>query len=393
MQDFVFHQPVKVIFGRRALAALTAELNPWSDGPVLLVHGYRSSKASGLYQRLCTILTDGGLRFVEHGSVQPNPLLNHVHRGIDTARNNACSAVLAVGGGSVIDSAKAIAAGACVDHDIWKCFTGKKSIRRSLPLICIPTIAGSGSDMNGGMVLTHDGKQRKFGFSHRLLLPRVSLVDPSLTFSVLPQQTAWGAVDIIAHCLEIYLTGAIDEAPLQRNFLEGICRTTMAACRRLQTEPHSYDDRATMLWAASLALSGITTAGVGRIAMELHLLEHALSVRQDIAHGAGLAALLPGWLRFRGPIVHRRLATFGRAVWGLEENNDDKAAAMTIEEFEVFFSAIGCSCSLASWGINEDRLPELIAHCREQARIWRLSEMTDEVVNGAYRCCFSNASS
>lgn len=392
MQDFVFHQPVKVIFGRRALAALTAELKPWSDGPVLLVYGCGSSKASGLYRRLSTALTDDGIRFVEHGSVQPNPLLSHVHRGIDTVRNNACSAVLAVGGGSVIDSAKAIAAGACADHDIWKCFTGKKSIRRSLPLVCIPTIAGSGSDMNGGMVLTHDGKRRKFGFAHRLLLPRVSLVDPSLTFSVPPQQTGWGAVDIIVHCLEIYLTGTIDTAPLQRDFLEGICRTTIAACRRLQTDPHSYDDRATMLWAASLALSGITTAGVGRIAMELHLLEHALSVRSNIAHGAGLAALLPGWLRFRTPTVQRRLAAFGRAVWGLEEHNDEKAATLTIEAFEVFFAAIGCSDSLASWGIDEDRLPELIAHCREQARIWRLSEMTDEAVGAAYRCCFTDAS-
>jgi alcohol dehydrogenase YqhD (iron-dependent ADH family) len=393
MQDFVFHQPVKVIFGRRALAALTAELKPWSDGPVLLVYGCRSSKQSGLYQQLCTTLADDDVRLVEHGSVQPNPLLSHVYRGIDTARDNACSAVLAVGGGSVIDSAKAIAAGVCADHDIWKCFIGKKSIRRSLPLVCVPTVAGSGSDTNGGMVLTHDDKQRKFGFAHRLLLPRISLVDPSLTFSVPPQQTAWGAVDTIAHCLEIYLTGAIDEAPLQRNFLESICRTTMAACRRLMTEPYSYDDRATMLWAASLALSGFTTAGVGRIAMELHLLEHALSVRQDIAHGAGLAALLPGWLRFRAPTMYRRLAAFGRAVWGFEEKNDEKAAALTIEAFEIFFSAIGCSSSLASWGINEDRLPELIAHCREQARIWRLSGMTDQDVNGAYRCCLSEESS
>ncbi len=388
MRDFVYHQPIKVIFGHHALAALVSELAPWA-GPILLVYGGESIKKSGLHQRICTALKDGGLSFTEHGSVQANPLLSHVHRGIETARNSSCTAVLAVGGGSVIDSAKAIAAGVCAGHDIWKCFTGKKSVQRSLPLICIPTVAGSGSDMNGGMVLTHDEKQRKFGFAHRLLLPRVSLVDPSLTFSVPPDQTAWGAVDIIVHCLEIYLTGALDEAPLQQQFLEGICRTTLATCRRLQSAPCSYVDRATMLWAASLALSGLTSAGVGRIAMELHLLEHALSVHPSIAHGAGLAALLPGWLRFRGVAVRRRLAVFGRQVWAIRETDDEKAAALTIEAFERFFIAIGCPCSLAALGISEDRLPELVAHCREQARIWRLHDATDEVIDGAYRSCLA----
>ena len=388
MQDFVHHQPIKVIFGHHALAALVSELSPW-NGPILLVYGCESIKKSGLHRRICTALTDGGIGFTEHGEVQANPLLSHVHRGIDIARNSSCTAVLAVGGGSVIDSAKAIAAGACVAHDIWKVFTGKKSVQRSLPLICIPTVAGSGSDMNSGMVLTHDEKQRKFGFAHRLLLPQVSLVDPSLTFSVPPDQTAWGAVDILVHCLEIYLTGAIDEAPLQRQFLEAICRTTMEACRRLQSDPCSYDDRATMLWAASLALSGFTTAGVGRIAMVLHLLEHALSVRPSIAHGAGLAALLPGWLRFRGPAVRRRLAAFGRHVWAIRETDDEKAATLTIEAFETFLNAVGCPNSLAPFGITEDRLPELVGHCREQARIWRLHDLTDEVIDGAYRYCLA----
>jgi len=134
-----------------------------------------------------------------------------------------------------------------------------------------------------------------------------------------------------------------------------------------------------MLWAASLALSGLTSAGVGRIAMELHLLEHALSVHPSIAHGAGLAALLPGWLRFRGVAVRRRLAAFGRQVWAIRETDDEKAAALTIEALERFFNAIGCPCSLAALGISEDRLPELVAHCREQARIWRLHDVTDRV--------------
>jgi alcohol dehydrogenase YqhD (iron-dependent ADH family) len=388
MEDFVYHNPVKVIFGRHALQALTGELSGWGE-PILLVYGCGSIKQSGLYQRLCAALKESGIAFIEHGDVRPNPVLSHVHRGIDKVRSAGCTGVLAVGGGSVIDSGKAIAAGSSADHDIWKFFTGKKSVRRCLPLLCIPTVAGSGSDMNSGMVLTHDEKLRKFGFAHRLLIPRVSLVDPSLTFSVPFKQTAWGAVDILVHCLEIYLTGAIDRAPLPRRFLENICQVTMEACRRLQSDLSSFEDRATLLWAASLALSGITTAGVGRIAMPLHLLEHALSARRDLAHGAGLAALLPGWLRFRLPANARRLAAFGRQVFSIREKDEDQAAVLTIEGFERFFDEIGCTCSLAAHGVTEGLLTELVDHCREQARIWRLHEFTDETIAAAYRSCLA----
>ncbi|MBE0583802.1 MAG: iron-containing alcohol dehydrogenase [Desulfofustis sp.] len=388
MEDFVYHNPVKVIFGRHALAALTGELSGWGE-PVLLVYGCGSIKRTGLYQRLCAALKEAGIAFIEHGGVQTNPLLSHVHSGIDKVRSAGCTGVLTVGGGSVIDSGKAIAAGCCAAHDIWKCFTGKKSVSRCLPLLCIPTVAGSGSDMNSGMVLTHDQKQRKFGFAHRLLIPRVSLVDPSLTVSVPFYQTAWGAVDTLVHCLEVYLTGAIDQAPLQRRFLENICQATIAACRRLQADPQSYTDRATMLWAASLALSGITTAGLGRIAMPLHLLEHALSARRDLAHGAGLAALLPGWLRFRLPANASRLAGFGRQVFSIRGKDEVQAAVLTIEAFERFLREIDCPCSLAALGVAEELLTELVDHCREQARVWRLHEFTDEAIAAAYRSCLT----
>ena len=219
MQNFVFHNPTKVLFGKNTVPAIGNETLLFGDN-VLLVFGSGSIKKNGLYDRVTQSLQKAGATITEHGGVQSNPILSHVHAGIQLAKENKCNVVCAVGGGSVIDEAKAICAGATVQHDVWKFFTGKKSVKSPLPLTTVLTLAASASEMNSGMVITNDSTTQKFGFANKQLYPKTSILDPSLTFSVPADYTAYGAVDAIAHVLEFYFTTEDPLTPVQDRIME-----------------------------------------------------------------------------------------------------------------------------------------------------------------------------
>ncbi|HSH12609.1 MAG TPA: iron-containing alcohol dehydrogenase, partial [Desulfurivibrionaceae bacterium] len=214
MQNFVLHQTTKIIFGRETIAKIGPETAAFGH-KVLLVYGCGSIKRNGIYLQVVESLAAAGLTVVEHGGVKSNPVLSHVRAGVELAKREQVEAVVAVGGGSVIDSAKAIAAGALVEHDVWQFFKGKKSIGAKLPLTCVLTLAAAGSEMNGGMVLTNEEKQQKFGIGNQVLKPEVSILDPAATFTVPATYTAYGAVDAVAHLLEFYFTTSDPETPVQ----------------------------------------------------------------------------------------------------------------------------------------------------------------------------------
>ncbi|ADH85321.1 iron-containing alcohol dehydrogenase [Desulfurivibrio alkaliphilus] len=312
MQPFVFHHNTKIFFGRTALARLGTECAGLGK-KVLLLYGRHHLHASGLHRRITQALATAGVSWVEYGGVRPNPTLNQVRDGIALARQNGVQAVVAVGGGSVMDSAKAVAAGACVAHDVWLFFRGKKSIRQALPLLCVPTVAGSGSECNHGMVLTNEGNGQKIGLGNRHLLPAVALMDPELTGSVGWRQTLYGAVDTISHLLEIFCTA--DPAPLQDRLATALGGNIMACCEKLRQHPTDYQSRAELLWASALALSGLNSAGRGRVNMPAHALAHALGGRYDLPHGALLAVILPAWLRFIAARQPQRIAAWCRGLF------------------------------------------------------------------------------
>ncbi|MCI5146402.1 MAG: iron-containing alcohol dehydrogenase, partial [Candidatus Electrothrix sp. AR3] len=200
MQNFVFHNPTKIIFGRNTVPTIGPETMAWGKR-ALLVYGQSSIKKTGLYAQVTASLVQAGVSVVEHGGVQSNPLLDHVRAGIAKVKKEDLQVVVAVGGGSVIDTAKAIAAGSVVEHDVWKFFIGKKSIKSTLPVTTVLTLAAAGSEMNSGMVITNQDTKERFGFGHRLLYPKVSIMAPEITFPVPPDYTAYSAVDAIAHIL------------------------------------------------------------------------------------------------------------------------------------------------------------------------------------------------
>jgi alcohol dehydrogenase YqhD (iron-dependent ADH family) len=293
MQNFVYHNPTKILFGRGTIAAIGPETRIWGQRG-LLVYGQHSIKNNGLYDQVTTSLQEAGMEMAELGGVRSNPLLSHVRQGIRIAKEHGAEVIVAVGGGSVIDTAKAIAAGTPVEYDVWKFFTGKKGIKQSLPVTTVLTLAASGSEMNSGMVITNDATREKFGFGHRLLHPKVSILDPEATFTVPTEYTVYGAVDAISHVLEFYMTTTDPYTPVQDRLMEGLIENAMSACERCLHDPCDYEGRANLLWTATLALNGLTAAGLGRVGFPMHLIEHSLSALYDVPHGAGLAVVILG---------------------------------------------------------------------------------------------------
>ncbi|MGW8288559.1 MAG: iron-containing alcohol dehydrogenase, partial [Desulfobulbales bacterium] len=272
MKNFVFHNPTKILFGKKTIPDIGTETAALGK-KVLLIYGQGSIKKNTVYDQVTKSLREAGVAFFEHSGVQSNPVLSHVHQGIKLAKEKRVDVIVAAGGGSVIDSAKAIAAGALVEHDVWKFFTGKKSIKGALPVTCVLTLAASGSEMNSGMVITHEEKNQKFGFANKHLYPRVSILDPTATFSVSPEYTAYGAVDAIAHVLEFYFTTQEPYTPVQDYFMEGLVKSIMDSCDRVLQNLEDFDARADLMWAATLALNGLTGAGLGKVGFPMHLIE------------------------------------------------------------------------------------------------------------------------
>ncbi len=387
MHNFVWHNPTKVLFGCDTLPKIGAETAAWGK-KVLLVSGQASLKRNGLHEQITHSLREAGLDIIEHDGVRSNPLLSHAHEGIAKARAHRVEVIVAAGGGSVLDTAKAIGAGAVVEHDVWKFFIGKKGIKGTLPVLTLPTLAASGSEMNSGMVLTNDQTLEKFGFGHRLLFPKVSILDPRTTCTVPPNYTAFGAVDALSHVLEFYLTTNEAETSVQDRLMEGLMENAMAACTRSLADPHDYPARADLMWVAALALSGLSAAGLGRVGFPMHLIEHSLSALYDIPHGAGLAVVMLGWLRHHQQSHAKRIAQLGRRVFGLRASlAEPQAAEQTITALHSWLRSVQAPTTLAELAVPLTDIPRISENTQGLARIWRLADSTPQQVATILHLC------
>ena len=388
MQNFVFHNPTKIIFGRDTIGRIGGETAAGGCRRVLLVYGSGSIKRNGIYDTVTASLAEAGLEVVEHPGVRSNPVLSHVRAGIELAKREQVDGVVAVGGGSVLDSAKAICAGALVEHDVWQFFKGKKPIRAALPLFTVLTLAASGSEMNGGMVVTNEETSQKFGTANTLLHPKVSILDPTATCSVPADYTAYGAVDAIAHILEFYCTTAPDEpTAIQDRISEGLIETIMTACDRVLADLDDYQGRADLMWGATLALNGLTAVGRGPVGLPMHMIEHSLSALYDVPHGAGLAVVVPAWMAHQADRDPARIAQLGRRLFGGDEADDHRAAMAGIERLKGWFAASGCPVTLAELDIPADDIPRIAANALGLAKVWRLREYDEARIAAILERC------
>lgn len=385
MKNFVYQNRTKILFGEDKLSLIGDETTLFGR-KVLLVTGCQHLRASGYYDTIKSSLSDSGAEVLELSGISTNPSLKLVREGINICKNQKVEVLCAAGGGSVIDTAKAIGAGSVVNHDVWKFFIGKKGVKSTLPLTCVSTLAGSGSDMNSGMVLTNEEKKQKIGIANKNLFPKVSILNPNCTLSTPADLTAFGAIDIISHLLEVYFTHSCQTAFIQDSLMEGLLLSTIESCNAVLADPTNYNHRANLMWAGSLALSGLTTAGVGKVGFTMHLIEHSVSALFDIPHGKGLAAIIPGWLKTQhiaNPIRMEKLnLTLKNSKSSLTNTDSD-----SVEFFHNWFQYLDCPTNLGELGITRQDIPHLVDNCLPLAKIWRMREFTQEKIEDLFLSC------
>jgi len=374
MDNFEYQNPTRIVFGKGEVSRAGKFVAPFGSN-ILLVTGRESLKKRGLYQRVKDRLEKEGISAVDLDGVQSNPLLSRVRDGIRMARDHGIQAVLAIGGGSVMDTAKAVAAGAVIKQgDVWDFFTGKRAVEKALPVITVPTLAASGSEMNGFMVITDEENKHKLAAGSLHLYPRVSILDPTITYTVPADYTAYGGVDAVCHLLEPYFNGPDPYTPLQDRMAEGLIRTIMDATEACIKAPEDYEGRATMMWASSLALCGLTKAGVGDHHFPVHLIEHAVSALFSVAHGEGLAALLPGWMTWWAQDHPEKTAQLGKRIWGIPGKGISEKSEASIDALRSWLNNIGCPKNLSDIGIMTGDHERLAENAVLQAEIWGISD-------------------
>lgn len=364
MLDFIYNTPTKVYFGKDKHLIVGDIIKELGYSKIMLQYGKGSIKKSGLYDQIMTSLTKNNIEVVEMGGVEPNPKVEFVREAIKLAKKENVQMILAVGGGSVIDSSKYTALGVKVENDVWDLPIGKVVPKDALPVGCILTISAAGSEMSNSAVLTNLTKNIKKGCTTEFNRCKFAICNPELTYSVGKYQTACGIVDIMSHTMERYFTTCPDTM-LTDGIAEVILKSVIEAGRIAIKEPTNYDARATLMWASSLSHNGLTSCG-RKNQLAVHQLEHALSGEYDsVAHGAGLAVLFPAWAKYVYKYNIDRFSKFARNVWGIVEENDELAAKKGIDEMSKYFEEIGMPTTLKEFGIEkgrEDRLAELCTY-------------------------------
>ncbi|RED56612.1 iron-containing alcohol dehydrogenase [Cohnella lupini] len=359
MKTFQFHNPTKLLFGKGMLSKIKEEI-PAYGKRVLVVYGGGSIKRSGLYDQVMVHLKEIGAFVAELSGVEPNPRLTTVNKGIALIKENNLDFILAVGGGSVIDCAKAIAAGSRYDGDVWDIVTGKASASSAMPIGTVLTLAATGSEMNGNSVITNWETNSKRAFNSIHVYPRFSILDPELTYTVPLDQTIYGIVDIMSHVFEQYFH-ASSNAPLQERIGEAILQSVIVTAPKLVKDLHNYENRETMMLNGTLALNGITAMGV-QADWATHDIEHAVSAVHDIPHGGGLAILFPRWMEHVAGSKPYKIAQLGVRVFKLDPTgkSDSLLAMETITSLKQFWSSIGAPTSLSYYEIDHKEI-ELMA--------------------------------
>jgi alcohol dehydrogenase len=358
MDDFVFQNTTKIIFGRGTEAKVGEEARQFGTR-ALLHYGGGSVKRSGLFDRVAASLKAAGVSFVELGGVAPNPRLSLVHEGIALCRREKVGIVIAIGGGSAIDSAKAIALGVPYQGEVWDFFAGTAEPKEALPVATVLTIPAAGSESSTASVITNEDGMLKRGFNSPIIYPRFSILNPELAFTLPKQQVANGVADIMSHLFERYFTNS-RPVELTDRLIEATLRTVIDAAPRVLARADDYDAWAELMWSGTIAHNNLLNTGrVGDWGS--HDLEHELSAAYDIAHGAGLAVVFPAWMKY----VHKhdvaRFAQVASRVWGVDSAfmDPERAALTGIERLEGFWQYLGLKVRLSGLGIGPERIPEM----------------------------------
>ncbi len=297
MDNFTFHNPTKIIFGKNETFKIGKVTKKYGS-KILLVYGQSSCKKSGVLDKVLKSLEKESIISLHAEGVKSNPTLSFVRDKVSLFKKNKLDAIVALGGGSVIDTAKAIAAGAKYDGDVWDFFIGKATVTDAIPITVVLTLAASASEMNSGSVITNEETNQKFNLNGTSLFPKVSILDPINTLTVPMEYSMYGAIDACSHIMEGYFNTTSDNTPIQDHLCESLIKVIMDSANEIFQNPNNYSARANLMWAATLGFNGLPVAGVSPTGFPMHMVEHSLSALYNIAHGAGLAIIIPAWMKY-----------------------------------------------------------------------------------------------
>ena len=388
MNSFIYNIPTKVYFGENQLGNLGKELSQFGKR-VLLTYGGGSIKRIGLYDKVINELSNAGLDVFELSGIEPNPRIESVREGVRICKEQGVDVVLAVGGGSTIDAAKFMAAGAYVDHDPWEFFgANAKPIERALPLVTILTLSATGSEMDSGGVISNLATGDKLGRLAPALQPRVSFLDPTLTYSVSRYQTACGAADMMSHIIEVYFNTQEDLFMLDC-FMEGMLKTIVKYAPIALREPENYEARANLMWTSSWAINGFINGGK-RKAWSCHPMEHELSAIYDITHGLGLAILTPRWMEYcLDETTVDKYVQYGVNVFGIDASQDKMAIAKESIRLtaEFLFDTLGLQRTFKEVGIKREDFPLMAKKACRYGDIKGFKTLTPADVERIFEMC------
>mgnify|MGYP002743752642 FL=1 len=365
MNNFDWYAPTHIVFGRGTESEVSSLLKSSKCNRVLLHYGSGSVIRTGLLDKIKSSLDKAGIDYIELGGVVANPRLSLVYEGIELAKSKGVDFILAVGGGSVIDSAKAIAYGAAADFDVWDLYDRKRTPESALPVGVVLTIAAAGSEMSNSSVITNEDGGIKRGYSNNMVRPKFAILNPELTMTLPDFQTACGCTDIMMHTMERYFTSA-GNMELTDGIAEALLRTVIKNALILVEDPKNYEARAEVMWAGSLSHNGLTGCGNGGDDFATHRIEHEISGMFDVAHGAGLAAIWGSWARYVLDDCLPRFKQFATNVWNIKDSGDDREVALAgISRTEAFFKRIGMPISLRDFGfeLTDEVINELSEKC------------------------------
>ncbi|RBP88313.1 alcohol dehydrogenase YqhD (iron-dependent ADH family) [Cytobacillus firmus] len=384
MQNFTFYNPTKLIFGKDQLSQLQTEI-PQYGKKVLVVYGGGSIKRNGLYDKVKEQLHEIGAEMFELSGVEPNPRISTVRKGVEICKTEGIDFLLAVGGGSVIDCTKAIAAGAKYDGDAWDLVIKKAFAAKALPFGTVLTLAATGSEMNAGSVITNWETNEKYGWGSPVTFPKFSILDPVNTFTVPRDQTVYGIVDMMSHVLEHYFH-LEENTDFQDRMCESLLITIMEAAPKLLEDLESYEHRAAILYSGTMALNGILNMGY-RGDWATHNIEHAVSAVYDIPHGGGLAILFPNWMKHNLNVKPERFKQLAIRVFNVDPagKTDEETALEGIEKLREFWNSIGAPSRLADYDIDDSKIELMADKATVNGEFGNFAKLNHEDVVSIYR--------
>ncbi|MEH1825162.1 MAG: iron-containing alcohol dehydrogenase [Nostoc sp.] len=363
MQNFVFYNPVKILFGKGQIAKIAAEIP--ADAKILITYGGGSIKTNGVYDQVKSALV--GRNVFEFGGIEPNPHLETLLKAVELVRNEGIDFLLAVGGGSVLDGTKFIAAAVPFVGDPWDILAKNAPVKAAVPFGTVLTLPATGSEMNTNAVVTKWETQEKLAFSSALVFPRFSVLDPETTFSLPVRQISNGIVDAYTHVMEQYLTYPVN-APLQDRLAESILKTLIEEGPKTLANPQDYDARANVMWSATLALNGLIGAGVPQD-WATHMIGHELTALHGLDHAQTLAIVLPSTLTIRRDRKWQKLLQYAEQVWGIVDGSEEERVTEAIAKTRNFFESVGVRTRLSDYGVRLDTIPVIIKRFEKRGTV------------------------